>query len=768
MNRALIIGCAAYEDADIAPLRYSHRDAARLAEVMRATCDVAEHDLVVMHDEMPDPYRPTRTNILRQLTAISKNPQEDGTTYFFFSGHGFQGGDNEQYLLPIDCVRDAIEETALRFNSVVRYLGSAASPHLVLLLDACRNVVAGGKAVESTLERVDIHALCPPGIVSFCSCVPGAVSYESDAIEAGIFTEALCQALSPDGRCKTIYELDTYLTANVPVLARLNGKPTQIAHSRVEPLGIQTLQIVSDRIRNEWLSETPLGSERRTRKAPLSVPGGSVTNPLIGVDFGTAYSVISWTNSDEEIQLLPGGDGRQLVPSLVHFLPDMDYLVGSAALDADPYNPVNTIRYVKRMLGTSTTYNIGGRSIEPELAASLILRSLRRNAEEALGTSVSRCIASHPAHFTLRQVRALEKAFRLAGFTIIRMVGEPNIAAHLTYNTGQTPGQDVSCLVIDLGGGTFDVALVDAGEGVAEVKSSFGSNKVGGLDYDVAVAHYAEEQLRNEHGWTGPLSADLREKLRREADRAKRDLGRRETTTLLLQDIEDGARGLADISIELDRARFREITAELNSQIRSTIIAAFERLEFGEKIRDWLGSGGVVLLAGQGTKIFTVREQIEEVLPGVRIISNYQETAVAQGLGMQTAVLSGMLKDVLLLNSLQFGIGFGVFRHGEKISPVLADNKDEQFSCILSPSTTIPTKRSEVIDLEPGVISDIVVTEWPVLDGEVFGRIPIMTNGGRIELGVDVDAGSSVEITVKDLGTGKMDRYRLEQLPESS
>lgn len=572
MNRALIVGCADYEDADIAPLRYAHRDAARIAEVMGTACGVEESNLIVMHDDMPDPYRPTRTNLLRQLTQMSRIQQDDGIVYFFFSGHGFQAEDNEQYLLPIDCVRDAIEETALPFNALVRYLGAAASPHVVMFLDACRNVVAGGKAADSSLTRVDIAALCPPGIVSFCSCKPGTVSYESEAIESGIFTEALCRALGAEGRCRTIYELDTYLSINVPLLARTNGKPEQAAHSRVEPLGVQYLEIVSERTRNEWQAATPIGSERRTRRVPLSVPEGSVANPLVAVDFGTSYSIISWSRPDGDVLLLPGLDGRPLVPSVVHFLPNMDYLVGTAAVEAEPYNPAATVRYVKRVLGTSKSYNINGRSVDTELATSLILRSLRRNAEEALGTPVSRCIASHPANFTLRQIKTLERAFSLAGFEVYRMIGEPNVAAYLTLLTEEN-SSEIDCLVVDLGGGTFDVALVEAGEGVAEIKSTYGSNSVGGLDYDLAIATYAESQLREKHGWTGELTPQLREELRREADRAKRDLGRREVTTLLLQDVEDGTRGLIDISIELDRTRFREITAALNADI-----AALSRL----------------------------------------------------------------------------------------------------------------------------------------------------------------------------------------------
>lgn len=766
MPRALIVGCADYEDADIASLRYAHRDAARVAEVMRSACGVEESNLVVMHDDMPDPYRPTRTNLLRQLMRMPKGQQDAGIIYFFFSGHGFQAADHQQYLLPIDCLRGAIEETALPFSTLVRYLGSAASPHVVMFLDACRNIITGGKAADSSLSRVDVTALCPPGVVSFCSCKPGAVSYESELIESGIFTDALCRALSAEGRCRTIYELDTYLSINVPLLARANAKPEQVPHSRVEPLGVQYLEIVSDRTRNEWQTSTPIGSERRTRRVPPLVPRDSVADPMVAVDFGTSYSIVSWSRSDGSVQLLPGTDGRPLVPSVLHFLPDMDYMVGTAAVEAESYSPATTIRHVKRALGTAKEYNINGRTIGTELAASLILRSLRRNAEEALGVSVSRCIASHPANFTLSQIKALERAFVRAGFRVFRMIGEPNVAAYLTLLTEQNASDPVECLVVDLGGGTFDVALVEAAEGVAEIKSTYGSNSVGGLDYDLAIATYAEHQLREMPGWTDELTPQLREDLRREADRAKRDLGRREMTTLLLRDVDAGARGLTDISIDLDRARFREITAALNAHIRSTIAAAFRRQQFGVTISQWLTAGGFVLLAGQGTKIFTVREQIEAVLPGVRMVGGYQETAVAQGLGLQAGVLTGMNKDTLLLNALQFGLGYRILQNGKAI-PIDTQTSavNENAGTLLSPSTTIPTKRADILPpLNPRKTYEIEFVEIPLSAELVFGRIPLVPDAGAIELVVEVDNSSKVEIEIRNLDTGKSSRYKLDEL----
>ncbi|WP_082159525.1 Hsp70 family protein [Micromonospora sp. HK10] len=776
MNRALVVGCAAYEDPDIAPLRYAHRDAARVAEVLTSTCGVAADDLVLLHDGLTDPrMRPTRSNLLRHLVRLA-GAADDGILFFYFSGHGFQAADNTHYLLPIDCVRDAIEETALRFDLVVQHLGAATAPHVVLLLDACRNVVQGGKSAgDQWITNVDVTALCPPGVVTLCSCQPGAVSYESDTIRSGVFTEALCEAFSDANRCRTVYELDTFLGTRVPEIALAERKPQQTPHSRVEPLGVQQLELVSERKRNQWRAATPIGGERRSHRAAALQPVRP--DPLIAIDFGTSYSIASHCRPGGVVELIPGPDGRPMVPSVVHFLPGLDYLVGTAAIEADHFRPAATIRHVKRALGQDITYNIDGRSITPELAASLIIRSLRRNAEESLGTPVRRCIAARPANFSRRQTAALERAFELADLELMRVVGEPNIASVLTAATSIGSGDEEHSLVVDLGGGTFDVALVESGHGIAEIKASAGSNTVGGLDFDLAVVSYAEEQLRNRHRWGGELTDNVRATLRREAERAKRDLGRRGSTTLLLQDLDYADRGLQDVSIDLDRDLFRRITTDLTHVVRDTLTKPFSNQLYGVPIGTWLTWGAKVLLAGQGTKIFTVREQLTDLFPGAPVVAEFQETAVAHGLGFYSGVLSKSVDGVLLLDALGFGIGVRVrtcypepSHAGERrslmrpVATVSADRaRNTDVLTIIDPATTMPTRRSEVLNLDgsPGTVHLLEVIELPADSGESFGVAQVRAAGSAIELTVDVDANHLIVLIVTDLTSEVATHYQL-------
>ncbi|WP_067886010.1 Hsp70 family protein [Actinomadura chibensis] len=762
MNGAIVVGCAGYEDPDLAPLRYAHRDARRLAEALVASCDVTPDTLVAFHDDAPDPRRrPTRTNVLRALTDRSWLDRVDGVLFFFFSGHGFQTADGAQYLLPIDCVRGALADTSLRFDTVVRHLGGARADHSVLLLDACRNVVEGGKAAADAPPRLDVAALCPPGMVTFCSCRPGQVSYEAESLQGGVFTEALCEALGERGRCRTIYELDGYVTARVPEIARAAGRPVQRPYSRVEPLDVQRLEIVSARRSNEWRAATPIGAERRSGRAPR-IAADPPRDPLVAVDFGTSYSAVSW--SDGETVLLPGTDGRALVPSVVHFLPGLDYLVGSAAVEADQYRPEGTVKEAKRLLGTDRSFAVDGRSVAPELAASLVIRSLRRNAEEALGTPVRRCVASYPANFGIVQRNALARAFELAGFDVARLVAEPNVAAMSLARI--RPDWHGTCAVVDLGGGTFDVAFIDYdgndeyGELVScVVLSSAGSDKVGGLDFDRAVVRYALGWLRDRWGPDAPRDPHLGWQLRREAQRAKRALGAREETSLLLQDVEVGDRGLHDISIPLDRDVFRRLTAPLNEEIRSVLEQAK---------RAWRASflydpdaPPLVLLAGQGTKIFTVREQLAAADLGGEVVDHFQETAVVQGLGSQAGVLTGTVKNTLLLDLTRRGIGVRCAdRRGDPPLVTGDPAADREIMPVVEPFTTIPTKRTESVRLAPpGGASPralqvaLQVVEYLGEDVEVVGTVPVETGprGRIVEVTVDIDANATIAVSVPGL-----------------
>lgn len=796
-NGAVVIGCSAYEDPDVSALRYAHRDAGRVAAVLSQACGVSDEMMLLFSDDATEPrLRPTFTNIVGQVSRWDRLPVIDGILFCFFSGHGFQS-DSDQYFLPVDGVRGALETTSIGFSLLLKMLSVSPARHIVLFLDACRSVITGGKAAGDFI-RPDVAALCPPGMVSFCSCDPGKASYEVDAIESGVFTEALCEALSDQGRCRNIYELDKFLAKRMPELAAEHSKPRQDLYSRVEPLGVQQLPVVTPLQQNIWLAATPIGSEHRVNSAPARVAWhrGRVSEPLVAFDFGTSYSVAAAVGADGRSLLVPWSGLRILMPSVVHFLPGLDYLTGSAAIEADRYAPQSTIRHVKRSLGTDTCFEIEGRSITPELAASLILRSLRASAEAALGSPVRRCIASYPANFSIPQRNALQRAYELAGLDVYRMIAEPNAAA-LTLKESE-PGWEGICLVVDLGGGTFDVAVVDYGYGtdrlsgpVCEIVAIAGSDTVGGLDYDAILAQHVERELRERTGWTEPLDPVTKAQIYREADRAKRELGVHEECVVFLQDIEVGSYGLQDISIRLNRDNFRDISAPLNAQIREVLLQV--RDDWRDSVRDSAhGDPGVVLLAGQGSKIFTVREELDRFGHEARYVAQFQETAVAYGLGWQAGVLSGAVHDMLLLDLLSVGIGVRCvepstyIRDGVIVSPTYrrsmyssdsretpvvissnsAENKKE---CpLVTADSTIPTLRWEMARLSSSpdkpVCLEIVENRKGVVTkiGDII--VPGHHQDRDVDVICDIDAGNTVTVEIVDSTLRECRRFQLNNL----
>jgi molecular chaperone DnaK (HSP70)/uncharacterized caspase-like protein len=755
-NGAVVVGCSGYEDPDIAALRYAHNDAALVAATLAGACGVADDMLLVLSDDARDAgLKPTRTNIVRRVSGWDRLPVIDGILFCFFSGHGFESG-GDQYLLPVDCVRAVLEDTAVRFDLLLRMLSVSPARHVVLFLDACRSVVDGGKAAASDLKRADVAELCPPGMVSFCSCRPGKASYEAEAIQSGIFTAGLCEALSDAGRCSTIYELDNFLSRRLPELAAEQGKPRQDLYSKVEPLGVQQLPVVTPLQQNLWQAATPIGGECRTNSPPVQVPrykSSTSGEPLVAFDFGTSYSAAATVGADGAARLVPWSGNRILMPSVVHFLPGLDYLVGAAAVEADRYAPESTIWHVKRFLGTDTRFEIGGRSISAELAASLILRSLRASAEQALGSPVRRCLASYPANFSIAQRNALQRAFELAGLDIYRMIGEPNAAAMTLRESDHD--WDGTCLVVDLGGGTFDAAVVMYGDGVCEVRTVAGSNTVGGLDFDVALAGYVEQELRERTGWTDPFEPPLAAQIRREADRAKRELGVHEAATILLQDVEIGIGGLQDISIQLTRETFREITEPLNAQIRGVLRQVEDARYMGHKLLRRAESLAI-MLAGQGSKIFTVREELERLNLGARYVTQFQETAVVYGLGWQAGVLSGTVHDMLLLDLSPMGIGLRVPARGNDVKT------------IISPDTTIPTRQGDLVELpasrDKPTCLEFVEDRRGTHVGIGSVLLPAHAEEREVEVAVDIDAGNTITVEVMDAELRECRLFQLNNL----
>jgi molecular chaperone DnaK (HSP70) len=646
MKAALVIGCGTFDDPEISGLRFAARDASRFGEIAKNIIGVSDDNLHVLSDKSPS----TRSSVLRALTLGKRNV--DGrsieTLVFYFSGHGFHTDDGEDYLVLQDTVLGALTDTALSFKTLVKHLSAWKARHIVLFLDACRTHARRHKApTDADSKPIDVRALCPPGMITFCSCSPGQKSFEVEECQSGLFTEALVCGFSSEMRCSTVYEINNFLVRYVPGLGRRYSKPIQNPFTRVEPLEAQNLVLVREEVRRKWQGLTPFREEvRSTTVAPVRIREAA---PMLAIDFGTTNSLAALFSEQDGTILLNSPDGNILVPSVVNFKSDLSYIVGEHAIAYLKTEPSATIGYVKRVLGTGESFNVHGRSISPDDVAGLIIKSLKTTAEQASGAVFEDVLASIPVNFTYHQERGLKKAFEQSGFRGIRFLPEPCASALLAAEEHKDTFRSVfKVLVIDLGGGTLDISAVEMGTGtdswadgiVLDVVAVEGNTKLGGMDYDSAIVAYIREELKRTSVTLTEIDNAV---LLPEAERAKIVLSQQATVTIVVRVAGNEEGEAREYLITLTRAAVAEAVKRLDDLVMLHIIALFQKKD------DDMSWPHVVMLAGQGTKLFSLKERIKKLFPGKEIMDRYQNSAVIRGLGLYLRTLNSN-GYLLLLN----------------------------------------------------------------------------------------------------------------------
>ena len=429
MNIAFVVGCSQYEDKEIASLQFADADAVLFASLLKDLCGLDHEDILLLTSTDTDASKKsTRNNIIRHI-SIAKNRSLVGQIdklFFFFSGHGFHSTTHGvDFLIPADAAGTALEDTCLSLDSLSNYLSAWKASATFMFLDVCRAVISTGKS-GSDFQPVDAQSLLFRGTAVFWSCSPEQKSFEVDRLGNGVFTYAVAQGLGDTGKCKTVYELDRYLSNAVPLVSTENRLPIQIPFSRIEPIALKDVILISQsRYRNLQSTLTP-GRELRSR---LTSIGRQFPKRVVcGVDFGTSYSAISTVDLEGNIIWVPAGDGRVLMPSVVSIYPNFDYVTGWRAIERGSLEPEFTFYDIKRAFGSDRLFSIYGKTLTPEFLASLIIRSLKTNAEEFTGRVIDSAIVSAPANFTIQQCNALLEACRIAGLPVNRLVGEPSAA----------------------------------------------------------------------------------------------------------------------------------------------------------------------------------------------------------------------------------------------------------------------------------------------------------------------------------------------------
>ncbi|MDU4860009.1 MAG: molecular chaperone DnaK [Terrisporobacter othiniensis] len=464
---------------------------------------------------------------------------------------------------------------------------------------------------------------------------------------------------------------------------------------------------------------------------------------VIGIDLGTTNSCVAVLENGEP-QIIANNEGMRTTPSVVAFTKDGERIVGEPAKRQAVTNADNTVISIKTHMGTDYKVNIEGKSYTPQEISAITLQKLKADAESYLGQPVKEAVITVPAYFTDAQRQATKDAGRIAGLEVKRIINEPTAAA-LAYGMDKLD-QDKKILVFDLGGGTFDVSILEIGDGTFEVLATAGNNRLGGDDFDKVVIDYLAEEFKKAEGVDLRQDGMALQRLKEAAEKAKKELSSTMTTNINLPFITATASGPKHMNIDLSRAKFDELTHGLVEKTMEPTKRALSDAGLSvSEIDD-------VLLVGGSTRIPAVQDAVKKFIGKEPHKGINPDECVAAGAAIQAGVLTGEVNDLLLLDVTPLSLGI------ETMGNVMTK--------IIERNTTIPTKKSQVFstaaDNQTAVDIHVLQGERSMsYDNTTLGRfqlseIPPAPRGiPQIEVTFDIDANGIVHVTAKDLGTGK-------------